>query len=301
MNKITGLVIALVVGGLLVGGLLIPTVQGMTATEKTFENDGGFYRMAEISADDTEEYTIYWEKSNTTHLLINGVDFDAFGEYGSAITTVVASDSWLLRYNSTTSQYGYLQYFDGTTWMGDDATTKSMEFTASGGSAVLTRVSTTDQTTTKNVSYQYMYAIMPNSTDDIMKKPTQTPYVKGDSEIYAMGLTSNMLFQISGNIDDGVTVDILGISDEVISNLAVNKTAVAGYKDLYVVSSITFDYTISGTTASATYNYFIVPYKVTAELSQHMDATQIAMFGVISILGIVALVVVAANGIRNKY
>ena len=301
MNRIIGLVIALVVGGLLVGGLLIPSIEGMTATETTFKNEGGFYRMAELSADDTEEYTIYWEKANTTHLLINGVDFDANGAYGSAVTTIVASDSWILRYFSSNSQYGYLQYFNGTTWMGDDSTTKSMEFTASGGSAVLTHVSTTDQTTTKNVTYQYMYAIMPDSTDDIMKKPTQTPYVKGDSEIYAMGITSNKLFQISGNVDDGVTVDLLGVSDEVISNLVVNKTAVAGYIDLYVISSITFDYTISGTTDSATYNYFIVPYEVTAEKSQHLDATQIAMFGVVSILGIVALVVVAANGIRNKY
>lgn len=115
-----------------------------------------------------------------------------------------------------------------------------------------------------------------------------------------MGLTSGKLIQISGNINDGVTVDILGVSNEVISNLEVNKTAVAGYIDLYVISSITFDYTISGTTSSATYNFFIVPYSVTAEMSHHLDASEIALLAVIPIMVIAALLIFAVRTFTGR-
>jgi len=294
-NRFIGLIIGLVVGVLMIGSLLVPVINEASTTEKTFTNDGGYYRMAELSADDDAEYTLNWDKSATTHLEINGQDYDAYSAYGQALTTVVASDSWLLRYSSANTAYGYLQYFDGTTWMGDDTTTQKMEFVASGGTAVLTRTSTTDQVTTKTVTYEYIYVIMPDATSDIMKKPTETPYVKGDSELYAMGLTSSKLFQISGNVNDGITVDILGESEEVISNLEINKVAVEGYIDLYVISSITFDYTISGTTASATYNFFIVPYSVTAELSNHLDAGEIAMIAVIPVLMIASLLIFAVR------
>lgn len=290
--KIPMVVISAFVVVVVLAAVLMPVLEDATDTEDTFTNEGGYYRMGEINAADDTEYTLSWVKTDTTILTINGVDFDANAAYGTAATTVVASENWMLRYHSIDGPSGYLQYYDGTSWAGD-ATTKSMDITASNGTVTITYVMSTDVTNTKTVTYTKLYAIMPDSTDDEMKKPTETPYLLGDSSIYAMGVTSGItgLIKIEGTINDGVDIDVIGNNSETISNIVIDKTAVSGYKDLYKVSKITFDVEISGVTTSCTYNFFIVPYEVTAEKSQHLDTNEIAIFGAIPVLVIVALLI----------
>lgn len=292
MNRIIGLVLALVVGGLLVGGLLIPSIEGMTATEKTFENEG-LWRMKEISTGDE------WTYDGTTWAY-NG-ESTGIAKLGS---NALLGDEWAMRSN------GQLRSSNGAGNLSNATVTVTVNDTVQISGSGL-QGSGTHAINGYGVDLKGDY-IMSDYTNTNM-------YVNGDTVLYGTGATSitgtNFICHVEGSVNGGATFTIMDaynsptITDVVISNAQVNYTPVDGYKDLYQVTSMTCDISCNSTsggettacTGTITYSSIVAPYKVTAELSQHLDATQIAMFGVISILGIVALVVVAANGIRNKY
>lgn len=303
VSNLMKIIVSAIIGVVVFAAILVPVTQEAVTTEKTFTNEGGFYPMQEISSTDEGTYTLEWVKSDTTVLTINGVDFDAYESYGEATTTIICSESWLLRYYCTTQTYGYLQFFDGTNWIGS-ATSKSVSVSATSGTATITHVAADDTETTRTASYTDLYVINPSATDDIMKKSTDTPYVNGDSALYAMGITSisgsNSLVKIEGNIDDGVTVDVLGTTSETVTNIVIDKEAVSGYLDLYKITKITFDVEISDTTTACTYSYFIVPYEVTAELSAHPGTSEIALINIIPLLVLVGLVLGVVGAVLSR-
>lgn len=302
-NKLIAGIVAAAIAVIVLAGVLMPALSNATTTKDTFTNEGGFYQMQEIKSTDDGTYTLEWVKTDTTVLTVNGEDFDAYAKYGEKITTVACGDDWIIRYNSADNEYGYIQFYDGTNWNGG-ASSKSFTLTASAGSVTITVINSSDQPVVTNETYTTMYAIDPASTDDIMKKPTETPYVLGDSEIYAMGITVGItgLVKISGSIDDGVTVDVLGQSGETVSNIVIDATADPSHVDLYKINKITFDVEISGVTTSCTYNFFIVPYEVTAERSVHLTDAMNVILNVIPLLIIVSvlLAVVAVFILRRE-
>ena len=290
MNRITGLVIALVVGGLLVGGLLIPSIEGMTDTETTLENTGVYY-----ITDDEQAHTIVFEPNN---LLIDNevVNMPSTGEY-----TILATDKIVMR---TYLGGGALQIRGNVS-----GNVKEGTFTIENGTINGTYIDSGDQST-KTISSEYTDFIIATNekTDMVMKSYAGGAYLLGDSVIMGRGVvalqtptTIYRYMQFNGTIAGGITVDDL--PDFTISNVMINTTEATDYIGVSNFVSVTFDVTHnnSGTVTQVTFTAVVVPAEITAEKAQHMDATQIAMFGVISILGIVALVVVAANGIRNKY
>ena len=304
MNRITGLVIALVVGGLLVGGLLIPSIEGMTATEKTLENEG-YFHMEKYGTD--TDLTITWDHTNPKKINVNGDDFEPNTPLNQWVSVAIG-DNWFFRYADGGANtyvqvtYGGANYLSGSVTAGSDVIV-----TCENGTATLKQYSGDTVTNTQTVAYTEIYAISGDSGSYVMKKSTETAYMAGNTEFIGlgqtgMGETGRAVLKVSGNVDDGATVDVIASTPAgaTVSDIEVNVTSLTDYIG-FALSTITFTLAVEGTDYPATYSYFIVPAKVTLELSQHMDATQIAMFGVISILGIVALVVVAANGIRNKY
>ena len=305
MNRIIGLVLALVVGGLLVGGLLIPSIEAMTATEKTYDNTtDALWQVDKLNADSSYEFI--WDHTDPTHATVNGETVNL-----SNGTVICASDSFLIRYGSGTNGK-YLQTVPSGAFAVSVSETGTNEgdVTITAENGTFTAIVEKSETTTATTTFTEAYGIVAKG-NYVMKAPTQSAYMLDESPIFAMGVTTiggiwyNM-FQIVGNIKDGVTItqENPDPATYTISNEEIHYTPVSSGVGLNTLSSITFTATQiadSSIVADCTYNYFIVPATVTAELSQHMDATQIAMFGVISILGIVALVVVAANGIRNKY
>lgn len=302
MNRIIGLVLALVVGGLLVGGLLIPSIEAMTATEKTLTNEG-YVRYTSINADDEEEIVIQWDYTNPKYLTINDKSLD-ISQYKEMWASIVFGEQWTLRYNYTTTNT-QLQYFGQTNTDFVYAYESSeLNLTATLNSGTIT---VTNGTITKTATYTTAY--YPDEAGSmIMKKSDGTSYLLKDSSIViANGMTYSNPYTIGvffdGSIGAGLNFELFrNLDDFAVSNVATHYTDSAKYEGVIELSNVTFDLTPGENPAiAATYSYFLVPYQITAELSQHMDATQIAMFGVISILGIVALVVVAANGIRNKY
>ena len=307
MNRITGLVLALVIGAILVGGLLIPSIEAMTTTEKTFENVG-YYHMDKIASSDEGTYTIVWSSSDANILTINGTDMDVstFGlPTGFASLTIFASETDIIRIgadNAGTS-LNWVQ-IRGDTYHYSGAST-SFNATITEGT-----VTADMDGTTRTVTYTDAYIIDDKNTGDyVMKKATTPAYMLEDTEYYGLGVTNvtggYYVLKVTGTVDDAdvsiIAVDPDTFEDPAISDITVSATAVNGYEGLYSFDKVTFTATGNAQTNAITYSYVIVPASVTAELSQHLDATQIAMFGVISLLGIIMLVVVAANGIKNKY
>lgn len=284
MNRIIGLVIALVVGGLLVGGLLIPTVQGMTETEKTQINEGANYALYESG--DTHVITF-----TETTMITDGIaqPLPDTSVYGAA--TVVYGTGGIMRIDSsgTLRFWGYIS--------GDAVADRSMgaatnvTLTISDDGSIASSGATID----RGFSGLIMY---PNPVGNYAL--SYNPYILEDSIIYGAGATNvggiNYGVTWTGDIE-GVEVTSIYPPDQEITGTVVNTTNPV--TNLLKVSSVV----ISDATADAdfTYTYFFAPKEISYLNPIQLDATQIALFGVISILGIVALVVVAANGIRNKY
>ena len=292
MNRITGLVIALVVGGLLVGGLLIPSIEGMTATEKTFENEGSPFMLA----DSGNHTIIIGMDANSNITITTDGETDIVPDlslYGSA-TILYAEDSFIrLLSNGNVMAYGKTSNstYDNAT-LGNAST--EVTITISGTTATFD-VSGSDRTIDNVqafIAHEGTYAL------------TTTPYIKDDSVIYGAGLTPSggisgaLCFY--GTIED-ITAKGLWPSGRIAKIDTINTKDIAEYVGLQEITSVVLAWGDGAYDQSATYTYFLAPASITVDLSHPMTPTQIAMFGVISILGIVALVVVAANGIRNKY
>lgn len=309
MNRIIGLVLALVVGGLLVGGLLIPSIEGMTATEGTITNDG-YFHMQKITADDTTEYTLFWDKATDTFTLNgNVVDIGDHSQFNNDLGVSIAmTDLSVSRYVTGVRVQTWVSGIGGS--FGYSGSTMTINF--NNGTETITVDAGLETESSRTATYEYAYFIS-NEGSYEMKDKTKTAAVLSDSEVYAVGVTyidnsTNpdtpvlSVLKMTGNASNVEFSAIYGLqSAPTFNDVEIHKTANAQYVGVYDLEKVTATVTYDSADTDITYSYFIVPAEVTAEKAQHMDATQIAMFGVISILGIVALVVVAANGIRNKY
>ena len=299
VQKITGYVLALVIGAILVGGLLIPTVEGITTTEKTFINPGVF-NYGSFSEDGA--YTMEYTKGDSS-FTVNTEETELALSVNSSVS-VVASDNVLVRYGRDNS--GYFCQIVGMRNTGTEYYTTPDSFTLTLNDSLIDITFTVGgSTNTLLFEYTDMYALVPSESEAVLKVATDAVYIKGDSPLYASGLTNitswHNIIHFEGNYTDGIVITCPNLDDVTFDNVTWNIEAVAGYIDLYKLTSIEFDAEYEGDTTHAIYSYFAVPSEVTVELSQHLDATQIVLFGVVSLLGIIMLVVVAANAIRNKY
>lgn len=276
--RFASLIVSVVVGVVLLSTLLLPIISDTTETERTFKNTG-FYYLTDIGEDESYEYTFV---SNGTWTVNNETINFLAGAYN-----VIVTDEHFVRSNGQIESTSFASC--------------TFTVTADGitGSYVIL-----GETYTINWSVDGFYGAVPKTDDYIMTNPDVTTYVKGDSMVLGFGVSSLAgqypIFHITGDMEAvTVTTPNSGIT---IENVAINKTAVEGYEDLYVFTSITFDATYGGTTSTITYNRVIVPTEVTAELSEHMSDTEIALTSIIPLLVILSLVigVVAVLGRRAE-
>ena len=129
-TNVLTLIITLVVGIILTGALLGPVISDATETETTFTNEGGFFPMSEILATDSESHVLTWDGSNRGVITIDGVSFNAHDVYGTQALSVIASESWVVRYWSAGDSNEYIQVYNGTTWFGQSSD-KSFSITLS--------------------------------------------------------------------------------------------------------------------------------------------------------------------------
>lgn len=305
-NKFIGLAVGLTVGVILLSGFLWPIVSDATATEKTFTNDEYFISMDKVLADDTETHTITWSGADRTKIVVDGVD--VIPTWDSI--TIVAEEDNLIRCTKAAAGY-YLNMVGVATATGvGNGNDQSITITISNGSIVFAGVTSSSTNYSVTSTFETAYIINPANEGEysfVLKTPAAKAYVKADSEIYGIGYSNiggawQNVFSIHGTIADGVEVDLVSTTLEdspVISNENTVYSEVEGYIGLYQFEKETFTATYDSTDTALTYSYVIVPAKVTAELSNHLDTTQVALVAAIGTLGAIVLIAAAAGSIRR--
>lgn len=306
-NKLIPIVLTLVVGIILAGSVLMPVLNDATKTERTFTNDG-YYRMSQLGDDET--VVIEWSPATAatkSTIVLNGEDFDlgaATPAYQSR--SIAFAENLILRFfNEGNGNYS-MQIWDAAYKIGggSSSVTDTVTVTISDGTISWNRSGT--DTTTEYTYTGDMIAIDLDG-DMILKKSTDPVYLLHDSSIiYGGGISLLSGTTYSGVYLSGTVEDIDDSSIEVLnSNAAVSNTNVvysnvSGYIGLVSFEKITFDTTYSSTTQNQTYSYVVVPYEVSAELSEHLTPGQIALLGAIPVLVIVALLVVAVGVVARR-
>lgn len=289
--NILTLAITLTVGIILAGSLLMPVISDATETENTFTNTGLYY-MSYVPENDSHEL-VFTPGTGWTF------DGEAFTDVPND-STIIGTDDLVIR--------------------GDG---RARGLFSSAGSTAIDLVITdttlvgTFGTQSVNVTYDKIIIAVPDKSDLVMKAGTTTAYVLKDSTIEAYGYTSiqyseggqnNAVFHIEGNIDDGFTITASPSGNVTINysieNITTDEEAVTTYIGLYKITTIEFDIVVTDDdadyTTHCTYNRFIVPAEVTAELANHLNSGEIAILNALPVLIIVALVVMAAGALYLK-
>lgn len=291
------LTITLVVGIILAGSLMMPVINDATATEDTFTNDG-YFRMSKLSDADSG-YVMTWTPSDNHYVTVGdeSVEIPWNTDYP---VSIIAIENYGVRYTIVSQSQGTV----ALDLFGPQASviasrSVDTEITLSEGTMTLKSTGSSDI----SISYTTAYVLDPNGAY-IMKKSSEAAYVHGDSDIFATGRTNttfgNLNINVSGTIDDGFVADVFSDESVSASNYVVSSTTKTNYKDLYTFTGVSFDLTKNDSTTTASYSQVIVPYQVTAELSQHLAPGEIAILNALPILIITALVVMAAGALYLK-
>lgn len=307
--KIVGITVAILVSITLLAGVLMPVLDDATATTDTFTNES-FYGLSAI--DDNTDVTIVWKVATPQKITVNGEDVDLSTLPSSRSYTLIGSSSTMVRY----TYVGGVAYLEtlGTQYVNNNSNATNytqVTFTING----MTMTYLDDRSTP--ITYDYTlsgdaYYIVPSGGEytEVMKDASKPVYVLGDSDIHLIGSTlSNPIIGVygEGSIDDGITLSTVYkantvTTDVTYSDVTATTTEVSGYNDLYLLEK--FEFTITYNTdqsIDSTYTYFVVPSEVTAERSVHFTDNQNALFAVIPMLVIVAILIgVVALVIRSR-
>ena len=284
------MVVGVAVGVLILAAALFPVIDQATTTEHTFTNEG-YYDYGIFEPTDT--YTLTVDVSTGAVTVGDAAVTIPSAVYGPGCS-LISSEDFLLRYGQNPSGY-FLQAvgidYNGSTVAQGFAGT--VICTINNGNLIMSYDSS-GTPSSKTFSFDEMYAIVADTDEAVLKKMAESVYIKGDSPIYASGLTSVAgglkMLHFEGNYTDGITISSPNLPDATYSNIEWNIEPVSGYVDLYKLTSIEFDVTNSGTTVHAVYSYFGVPEKVTAELAVHPSQDEIELLETIPILITVGLI-----------
>ena len=306
-KQITGMVIGVVIGALLLTTLVIPIVSDATTTERTFTNEG-YFKMTHYGVDDNLTVTWTYEKPNT--ITVNDEDVLIGFDVPSSSVTVIADTNFLVRMETDNTGAVYRIYYLASSANATNATVsgeQTASFTFSNGTmnAVLPAGN-------RSASYTDVY-LPDNDGLFVMKKYDTVAMLNSDSEVFALGVSRPNVagggtiaypgtgLGFMGSIDDGVEgwVWRTGGYTTAVSNEEINAPKDDNYLNIYKFESITATVTITETVdeetvdteSAVTYNYLIVPYQVTSELTQHLDTNTITIMSIIPLLITVGLIV----------
>ena len=308
------LAITLTVGIILAGSLLMPVISDATETEHTFTNDG-YFRMTHV--DDTTDHTITWtyEKPNT--ITVDGTDVLIDYHVSNGQVTVIADTNWIVRlYNDGAGEVSAVAMVAST---GGTASAQVIDSSTATISLTSGEMSATFGNATRTGTYTDAW-IPSNDGEFTMKKADKVAYINENSEIVGYGLSRVKTasgaasgspgagISLIGNIADGITANVWRGPEVTLSDAQINAQMDATYLDIYKLDSITatahYSETVDGETvvtdSTVTYNYLLVPYQVTSELTQHLNPGEIAILNALPVLIIVALVVMATGALYLK-
>lgn len=289
------LVVTLTLGIILAGSLLMPVISDATETERTFTNDG-LIRMDKVDTDYSA--SIFWDHTDPTVITVNDETYELPQNLPIALT-VGGTEEFFIRYNTDA-----VYIFQNNSTMAASVTNGTdLTVTIANG-----EITSTDGTYTITFTYSDSLFIVSDKGKYVMKNTSEAAYVKGDSDIHAYGRTyltgtinTACNFAIDGTITDGFTIEGWGTTSTITATeYTVTSEVVAGYVDLHKFTKIDFTASDGTNTATATYGQVIVPYEVTAELTNHLNSGEIAIMNALPIMIIVALVVMAAGALYLK-
>lgn len=300
-SKLLTMIVTVTVGIIFTGALLGPVINDASETEKTFTN-AGYYRMAEI--DEGTPMAIVWDYTDPTSLTVNSVKVELpdQDEMSTIPFTIFCSQTWYMRYGYENGYYvNIYQNANNTSYSGTVTDSRSLTVTVTDEG--FTTVNNGTEHTWSNAAGGF-YVVSPTG-DYVMKNMGENAYVHGDSPIFGYGRTYarsyNYTSELSGTVNDGITgayypETTITATGWTISDVTLNSTQLTKYNDLYEISTMTYEITGEGIQPyTAIYSQYIVPYQVTAELSQHLDASEIAILAAIPLMAIAALVLLVVR------
>ena len=303
-TNLLALVVTLTVGIILAGSMLMPVLENTTATNATITNNG-LYRMSEIS--DEESWVIAWDSSDSRVVDVNGETVALHPTAGGIALTLLGGSDLMVRYLLMPNDVRiYVQVFStgNTVYSADSNSGQDMTITYNGSTVVCDNGSGT--TLTLSITDK-LYAVDPDG-DFVMKKSTESAMVKEDSPIIGIGTTElannvDQRFVITGTLADGFTAEYEPYDTMTMGDITATAPAHNGtYLEVYDFEKLTFTATYDGSDIPVTYSQVLVPYQITAELAQHLDAGSIALLNALPILVIIGLVMAAVGAIyiRNR-
>ena len=292
MNKLIEYAVMVAVGVLIFSALLIPVINGARETNDTFHNDGAFF----VEVDPSDTYTLkYQQYDNPGKVIVNGEEIPITFNQGY---TLLNLDNTILRLVSNNQMQLLGEGVSYTDVANVDITISNgtVTGTVGYGNPIAT-------VAWPKATYEKAFIISPTDAGSVMKSYDTAAKVNLDTDLKAYGLTvingatnTTASVEIVGNIEDGVNITLRDsrtsavIDTVTISDVSINYSEVAGYIDLYDLSSITFKVTNGEYVTNVTYSAFVVPSEVTAERAVHADDSTRAIIGVIPLIVIVGLI-----------
>lgn len=299
-KNLATLVITLTVGVILAGSILMPVLDDAVTTSETFTNEG-LVHLTKYGTD--ADLTISWDYT-TPDILTVGDETVALVE-GAYPLTAIGTDGFFMRY-LTEDSITYFQLYDdgsGAALSANTSAGTNMDISISNGT-----VEATVGDTTETYTYDSFIFVVSDDGPYVMKASDEAAYVLGSSEIYGFGRSlvaysgaaTNINFSVYGSITEGFEITPISNSTTTeITEYTVTSAAVANTNDLYTFSKISFVSKNTDTDATATvvYSQVIVPYEVTAQVTDYSDQP---LYAAIPGLIIMALLLAAAKTIVVK-
>lgn len=277
VNKITGFVIALVLGAIMIGGMLAPTVAGIQETVQPITKTNESYEYVSLSNGDVN--VTY----DTGTFKVNDIVQNVPATNGQIL---FACDYLIVWFNGTVPYGSYVNQASGIRNIAAfDITVSESKLTAS----VTYDNNLTQTVTDQAISFSFYY----DTTGEysVFDMRYTSPYISKDADVTAVGTyytgTNKTFYWYYNGVANGV-------SEDYTYSIDIQKSKTTGTNDIYNVTAVTYD--ISGETFTPF--CMIVPKEIAGHAT---SGPAYAMFGVITLLAIVMLVVIAANAVKGKY
>ena len=292
-NKYIGVMLALTVGVIMVGSLLAPLIMDVVSDSDTFVNDG-YFELKKYTPEDT--LTATWNYSNPTELIVNGESVTIpIVDTGRSDYSIILSAGGAARIQATMQS---VTFYGAGTYVAANETNPEFTCTYEGGT-----LTATNGVTTKSISNVSEVMCIANDGPYVMKKATESVYLKGDSEIFANGITyfgSQVLqFSIWGTFDNPEYTEVSG--NYTVSDFTKVYTESRNHVGLYNLEKFTFIGSYDGNSRIVTYDTFVVTKEVTADRTDPLDHSAAAILMAIIPLMLVALVLVAVSLVKTRY
>lgn len=301
-NKIVGVMIAVMIGIITIGGVMVPVINDAVATTDTFTNDGLYYVD---SVPDGESINYRFENGiiYVNDVAVISPEFESVYPDG---VSIIFTEHIVLRYAAGSSTIGIRGQLNTNAY--------GLDITVSDGTITGTYANADGEDSTISWTYTDFFGIVPESDRVMAFAPM---YVNADTNVFVTGLvalsgfSTYYIMNVSGSIDEGFTATLYTQgSGSLVEGVTVTSTidydVVDNHEDLYKLNAVNFtlERTSDGVeqTATATFTLMTVPQEIIAERSNPMDSAASGILTIAPLMVIISLLVMAtALFVRSKY